>query len=92
VIDTRTGILDWQLEYQGLGNPALPIADIHIGPRGRFGAVLVRLCGPCKSSDSGSVQVKPPSRSVQLTSGNTWVTLLIDKYPNGAIRGQITAK
>jgi hypothetical protein len=38
------------------------------------------------------VQVKPRSRSVQLTSGNTWVTLLIDKYPNGAIRGQITAK
>ena len=92
VIDTRTGILDWQLDYTGLGKPALPIADIHLGQRGRFGAVLVRLCGPCKASDSGTVQVKPPARSVQLTSGNTWVTLLIDKYPNGAIRGQITAK
>jgi hypothetical protein len=92
-IDTRTGVLDWQLEYTGVGKPTLPIADIHIGPRGRFGAVLVRLCGPCRpGQDSGTVTVKPPARSVQLTSGNTWVTLIVDKYPNGAIRGQIAPK
>src|SRR3954470_14326042 len=92
-IDTGTGVLAWELTYEGVGKPTLPIADIHIGPRGRFGAVLVRLCGPCKPGhDAGTVIVKPPARSVQLTSGNTWVTLLVDKYPNGAIRGQIAAK
>ena len=76
--------------YDGLGEPALPIADIHLGKRGRFGAVLVRLCGPCKpGGDSGVVKVTP-TQATQLVSGDSWVTLITEKYPNGAIRGQIS--
>ena len=88
-LDGTTGRLSWRLAYDGLGKPALPIADIHLGKRGRFGAVLVRLCGPCMPNDSGVVKVTP-SQATQLVSGDSWVTLITEKYPNGAIRGQIS--
>ena len=89
-LDGTAGRLSWRLAYDGLGKPALPIADIHLGKRGRFGAVLVRLCGPCMpSGDSGVVKVTP-NQATQLVSGDSWVTLITEKYPNGAIRGQIS--
>jgi CHRD domain len=89
-LDGTTRRLSWRLAYNGMGKPALPIADIHLGRRGHFGAVLVRLCGPCTpSGDSGVVKVTS-NQAAQLVSGNSWVTLITEKYPNGVIRGQIS--
>jgi hypothetical protein len=67
------------------------VADIHVGPPKKFGPVLVRLCASCKSGQNG-VQKLKASFARQLIIGKQWVTLITDKYPNGAIRGQIAVK
>ena len=79
--------LSWKISYSGVGSPKLAIADVHYGKPGQFGPILVRLCGPCRASQSGVTKLKRGVGS-QLSSGNTWVTIITDKYPNGVIRGQ----
>ena len=87
-LNKKTGKLTWRITYSGIGKPALTLADIHLGPRGKFGALIVRLCGDCKSGQRGTSKVKR-SFVTAITSGNSWVTLITGKYPNGVIRGQI---
>jgi hypothetical protein len=83
--------LAWRLTYTRLDNPKLVIADIHYGKPGQFGPIVVRLCGPCKSGQHGVVKVN--SRRVPgIKSGNTFITLITGKNPNGEIRGQIKAQ
>ena len=86
--DDTTRELTWRITYTGIGRPAIALADVHLGPPGKFGAIIVRLCGPCTSGQKG---VKTVKRSFvrAMTSGNSWVTVITDKYPNGVIRGQI---
>jgi len=76
------------VSYSNLGSTALVIADIHTGKSGRFGPILIRLCGPCKPGQSGVKTLKSGALAT-LKSGNTWATLITDKYPNGVVRGQI---
>lgn len=83
--------LTWHLSFAKLGNPSLVVADIHIGRPGKFGPVLQRLCASCKSGQSGVLELKP-SVAQQLATGDHWLTLITDKYPNGAVRGQIAVK
>jgi CHRD domain len=89
----RNGVrwqLSWHLTYKGLDHPSIVIADIHYGKPGRFGPIVVRLCGPCKSGQSGVKRVKA-ARVPAIKSGNTFLTLITGKNPNGEIRGQIKA-
>jgi hypothetical protein len=88
--DNATRKLTWRITYTGIGNPKLALADIHVGPSNKFGAIIVRLCGPCKSGQKGVKTIKRSYVSA-ITSGNSWVTVITDKYPNGVIRGQIKA-
>jgi len=68
------------------------IADIHYGATGDFGRLLVRLCGRSRTTrPSGSVAVTSTGTTA-LVSGATWVTMIAETYPNGAIRGQINAQ
>jgi hypothetical protein len=83
--------MSWRLTYSNLGTPLLVVADIHIGPPGKFGRVLFRLCGPCKSGQKGVTKLKA-DMARQLIVGKHWLTLITDKYPNGAVRGQIVVK
>ena len=83
--------LSWRVSYSGFGRPATVIADIHIGKPGRFGAVLVRLCTGCRSGQTGTKRLKA-NVAGQFALGNTWVTLITPKYPNGVVRGQIRAR
>jgi hypothetical protein len=83
--------LSWHISYAKLGNPQLVVADIHIGPPKEFGPVLLRLCPSCKPDQNGVLKLKA-SVARQLTTGQHWVTLITDKYPNGAVRGQIAVK
>jgi hypothetical protein len=83
--------LSWRISYSKLGNPALVIADIHIGKPGRFGPILVRLCGPCHSGQSGVKKLERGASSY-FSSNNSWVTLITNKYPNGVVRGQIRVR
>jgi hypothetical protein len=91
LLDTRQHTLSWHLSYAGLGTPQIVIADVHYGKTGQFGALLVRLCGPCRGTHpSGTVTVGSAAVSSML-AGATWVTVVTNTHPNGAIRGQIEA-
>jgi CHRD domain-containing protein len=82
--------LTWRITYTGLDHPKIVIADIHYGVPGQFGPVVVRLCGPCKSGQHGVVRVKA-RRIDGIKAGNTFITLITNRNPNGEIRGQIKA-
>jgi hypothetical protein len=83
--------LSWHISFAKLGRPSLVVADIHVGPPKKFGPVLLRLCASCRSGQNGVLKLKA-SDAQQLISGEQWLTLITDKYPNGAIRGQISVK
>jgi hypothetical protein len=88
---TNTGTnskLAWRITYKKLDNPALVIADIHYGKPGRFGPIIVRLCGPCKSGQKGVAKVKG-AWVPAIRSGSAFITLITGENPNGEIRGQI---
>lgn len=86
--DAQRRRLAWKISYTGLRNEPLVIADIHVGKPGRFGPILVRLCSECKSGQKGVKRLTKTKAQI-LTVGNTWVTLITAKYPNGVLRGQI---
>ena len=82
--------LSWRVTYRKLDHPRLVIADIHYGKPGRFGPVIVRLCGPCKSGQHGVKKVKSAWVDA-IENGDSFITLITGKNPNGEIRGQIKA-
>jgi hypothetical protein len=90
-LNTRSQKLSWSITYAGLGIPAVVIADVHYGEPGQFGALLVRLCGPCRSMHPTGVVTVSASAVPMLLKGGSWVTIITNSYPNGAIRGQIKA-
>jgi hypothetical protein len=85
--DTQRRTLAWKINYTGLGHQPLVIADIHVGKSGRFGPILVRLCSECKPGQRGVKRLTKVK--AQILTGDTWVTLITGKYPNGVLRGQI---
>jgi len=89
--DARTGRLTWKITFSARARPKLRIVDIHYGPPGRFGAFLARACAGCNSGDHGVVKIKRSARE-EIVAGRAWVTLITEDYPNGVIRGQITAR
>ena len=80
--------LHWHITYAGVGSNPLQIADIHYGKARHFGPLIARLCGPCKSGQSGTKKISAYAvRSIK--AGSAWITIITGKYPNGVIRGQI---
>jgi hypothetical protein len=87
---TLTGrSLSWKITYAGVGSSPLRIADVHYGKPGQFGAIIVRLCGPCTSGQRGTKKLTAAGLHAIVT-GTAWVTVITGTYPNGVIRGQIT--
>ena len=84
--------LAWKLTYSRLDNPSIVIADIHYGKPGHFGPYVARLCGPCKASPQQGVTRIPASWIPAIKLGNTFMTILTGKNPNGEIRGQIRVR
>jgi CHRD domain len=80
--------LKWKITYIGVGSSPLKIADVHYGKAGKFGPILFRLCGPCKSGQTGSKSITLAAIG-SLKAGTAWVTVITGTYPNGVIRGQI---
>jgi CHRD domain len=80
--------LAWRITYSRLDHPRIVVADIHYGKPGHFGPIIVRLCGPCKSGQHGVKKVKA-SWIPAIKLGNSFITLITGKNPNGEIRGQI---
>ena len=84
---TRT--VRWKLTFHGLSGKAMA-AHVHKGRAGVAGAVIVPLCGPCKSGQTGQVKVSKNTADV-LESGLAYVNVHTAKNAAGEIRGQVKA-
>jgi hypothetical protein len=86
------GTLSWRLTFQGLTGKATA-SHIHLGVRGRAGAVRVGLCGPCRSGTRGSTRIDAKTLNAIL-AGTTYVNVHTTRNAAGEVRGQIarTAK
>lgn len=85
---TLTGrSLTWKLTFKNLTGAAAA-AHIHLGKRGKAGAVAVPLCGPCRSGVHGKTTVTA-SLARALKNGGAYVNVHTAKNMNGEIRGQI---
>ena len=79
--------LRWKLTFAKLSGPA-GAAHIHVGAMGTAGAVIVALCGPCKSGASGSAPLTAALKK-DVARHLLYVNVHTKKNPAGEIRGQI---
>jgi hypothetical protein len=79
--------LTFKLTFRGLSGQAVA-AHIHLGPKGKAGAVLVPLCGPCKSPMSGTMKVSDKAHDA-IERNRTYVNVHTPKNAAGEIRGQV---
>jgi hypothetical protein len=77
----------WKLSFSGLTGKAVA-AHIHRGKAGVAGAVLVPLCGPCRSGQTGTVQVTKDAADA-LEHGLAYVNVHTTRNAPGEIRGQV---
>jgi hypothetical protein len=81
--------LSWRLTFSKLSGLAIA-AHIHVGRVGKAGAVMVPLCGPCRSGQRGTTTISHRQlRSIEL--GRTYVNVHTAKNAGGEIRGQLRA-
>jgi CHRD domain len=88
-LENDRGRLTWRLTFAKLSGRATA-AHIHAGRVGKAGAVLVALCGPCRSGQRGSKSITHAQlRSIR--AGRTYVNVHTAKNAAGEIRGQVKA-
>jgi hypothetical protein len=81
------GSLSWRLTFQRLSGRAAA-SHIHLGRRGKAGAVAVPLCGPCRSGARGTLRLTAKTVTA-LLSGGAYVNVHTARNAAGEIRGQI---
>jgi hypothetical protein len=87
---TLTGsTLKWKLTFAKLTGPATA-AHIHMGAMGKPGNVVVPLCGPCKSGQTGTSTISAALKTA-FKKHRLYVNVHTAKNPNGEIRGQLAA-
>jgi len=79
--------LKWKLTFSGLTGPATA-AHIHLAAMGKSGNVVVPLCGPCKSGQTGTATV-PAAVKTAFGKGLLYVNVHTAKNAAGEIRGQL---
>jgi plastocyanin len=84
------GKLKWRLTFAHLTGRATA-AHIHVGVKGKSGAVLVPLCAPCKTGATGTAKVPRPAQFGLTKKGATYVNVHTVKNPAGEIRGQLVS-
>ena len=77
----------WKLTFAGLTGKVVA-AHIHRGAPGKAGPVLLALCGPCKSGQSGKAQVTGATANA-LNGKLAYVNVHTAKNAAGEIRGQV---
>ncbi len=79
--------MTWSLTLKGLTGLATA-ANVHLGRRGRNGAVAIALCAPCGPAAHGAIVV---SRSIFLAIGDraAYVEVHTARNPEGEVRGQL---
>jgi len=80
--------LKWTLTFSKLTGRATA-AHIHMGAMGKAGNVVVPLCGPCKSGQSGTSTL-PAAVIAAAGKHLLYVNVHTAKNPGGEIRGQVT--
>jgi hypothetical protein len=86
-VENKTGaVLRWRLTFSHLTGRALA-AHIHAGKLGVAGPVIVPLCGPCHTGQTGTVKI---SKAVvaKLEAGGMYINVHTAKNPAGEVRGQ----
>ena len=79
--------VSWKLTFFKLSGKAVA-AHIHRGKPGKAGPVLLALCGPCKSGQTGKAPLSEAA-GIALKIGGVYVNVHTAKNPGGEIRGQI---
>ena len=86
--ENKTGaVLTWKLTFSRLTGSATG-AHIHGGKPGVAGPVVVPLCGPCHSGQSGTVKISK-AVTAKLEGGRAYVNVHTAKNAAGEIRGQV---
>jgi CHRD domain len=78
--------LAWKLTYRKLSGPAVA-AHIHRGGAGAAGGVILALCGPCTSGQTGKAKLTK-SVADAMRRGTAYVNVHTAKNSAGEIRGQ----
>jgi CHRD domain-containing protein len=81
------GTLSWRLTFQGLSGRATA-SHIHVGKRGKAGAIAVVLCGPCRSGVRVTATLNAKAVAA-LLAGGAYVNVHTPRNTAGEIRGQI---
>lgn len=79
--------LKWRLTFSRLTGPGTQ-AHIHLGHKGKSGTVLISLCTPCKSPETGTATISPTVLN-DFKKHLLYVNVHTAKNPNGEIRGQL---
>jgi hypothetical protein len=80
----------WKLTFSHLSGNAIA-AHIHLGRPGKAGAVLVALCGPCRTGQTGKAVITH-AQEKKIEAGATYVNVHTPKNAGGEIRGQVKAR
>ena len=80
--------LTWRLTWRRLSGPATA-AHIHMAPRGKPGPVIVPLCTPCTSPETGTATLTTAQITLLRRAG-LYVNVHTTRNPGGEIRGQLT--
>lgn len=89
LIRTSTGgRLSWRLSFQRLSGAAAA-SHVHLGRRGKAGAVAAALCGPCRSGARGTARLNAKAVAA-LLGGGAYVNVHTARNKAGEIRGQVS--
>ena len=80
--------LTWRLTWRRLSGPATA-AHIHMAPRGVPGPVIIPLCAPCTSPETGTATLTT-AQVTSLRRAGLYVNVHTTRNPGGEIRGQLT--
>jgi hypothetical protein len=87
-VENKTGaVLKWKLTFSHLTGKALA-AHIHKGKPGAAGPVVVPLCGPCHTGQTGTVKVTKAVIAA-LEGHLAYVNVHTTKNAAGEVRGQV---
>jgi hypothetical protein len=78
--------ISWKLTYRKLSSPAVA-AHVHRGRVGIAGGVILALCGPCRTGQTGTAKVTKAVAEA-MRKGMAYVNVHTTQNPAGEIRGQ----